>query len=160
MADHGHQEYVKLLEVSPAGTRVVSAGSECWVGVWSGNSGLMLRQHYLSNRAVSDVRFAPNGSWFAAFSYHGRAMIAWDTQTLQEIKVPLAELNQLLFNSPCPKDRYEFTKNEIEASFLNDTGVTLVDVSDLQHWCSDAEGRIWTASIGPYVSIFRLEGEP
>ncbi len=155
----GHCRSFKMLDVSPDGTRVVAASDEHWIGVWSGDTGIMLATLFLHIRGVTDVKFAPHGTWFGGLSYYGRAMIAWDTASLQEIRKPEPELSKLLFDNSRRPPRYGLRPDGIGTMILNDTGVELACLPERGIWSSDLSGRIWAASNSSSVSVFRLEGD-
>ena len=148
-----------MLDVAPDGTRVVAASDEHWIGVWSGNTGVMLATLFLHIRGVTDVKFAPHGSWFAGLSYYGRVMIAWDTASLQEIRKPEPELSKLLFDNSRRPARYGLRTDDIGTLILNDTGVALACLPARENWCSDISGRLWAASNDSNIEVFRLEGD-
>lgn len=154
----GHERYAKFVDVSPDGTRVVSIGSEFWVGAWSGETGLLLARLYLSSRAATDVKFASDGTWFGGLSYYGRETIAWETRSLEETDIPNGELDRLLFDTPRRRSRYEARKNSVGAVVLSDTGTALAWFPDMDGWHSDTQGRTWAACVNQYVGIYKLEG--
>ena len=155
----GYGRCMELVDVSPDGTRVVAASDEHWIGVWSGNSGIMLATLFLHIRGVTDVKFAPDGTWFGGLSYYGRAMIAWDTASLKEIRKPEAELSKLLFNNSRRAARYAVQTDDVGAIILNDRGMTIASLPQCGHWCSDLSGRIWAAGHTGAPMIYRLEGD-
>ena len=155
----GYGRCVDLVDVSPDGSRVVVASNEYWIGVWSGSTGIMLATLFLHIRGVTNVKFAPDGTWFAGLSYYGREMIAWDTASLREIRKPEAELSQLLFDRSRRPSRYAVQPDDTGAVILNDVGVTLASLPEQASWNSDLSGRIWAALMGSNVSVFRLEGD-
>lgn len=154
-----HCRSFKMLEVSPDGTRVVAASDEHWIGVWSGDTGIMLATLFLHIRGVTDVKFSPDGTWFAGLSYYGRAMIAWDTVSLREIPKSEPELSRLLFDNSKRPARYGLRHDGIGTMILNDTGVELACLPKRENWCSDIIGRLWAASNDSNIDVFRLEGD-
>ena len=155
----GYGRCMELVDVSPDGTRVVAASDEHWIGVWSGGTGVMLATLFLHIRGVTDVKFSSDGTWFGGLSYYGRAMIAWDTTSLKEIRKPEAELSKLLFNNSRRAARYKVQTDDVGAMILNDRGVPMASLPSSEGWCSDANGGAWAAIIDQSVFIWRLEGD-
>ncbi len=155
----GYSRCMELVDVSPNGTRVVAASDEHWIGVWSGETGVMLATLFLHIRGVTDVKFSSDGTWFGGLSYYGRAMIAWDTTSLKEIRKPEAELSKLLFNNSRQAARYAVQTDDVGAIILNDWGMTIASLPPCGHWCSDLSGRIWAVVNTGAPMVYRLEGD-
>lgn len=155
----GHGRCVELLEVSPDGTRVVVASDEHWIGVWNGTTGIMLATLFLHIRGVTNVKFAPDGSWFCGLSYYGRAMIAWETGSLKEIRKPEKELSALLFDNSRRPNRYQIKSDSRGAAILNDNGLPMVSLPPSRGWRCDSNGKIWAALVDQSLVIWRLEGD-
>ena len=155
----GHAGDVHLLDVSPDGSRVISAGAETWVGAWSGETGRILARLHLSNRTASTAKFSADGTWFAALSYHGRSTATWHSRSLWPKLMPQAELERFLFDASNRQDRYAVASDEVGAVLLSDSKAPMAWIGAMAHMKSDSVGRVWAGSTGNYVGIFRLEGE-
>jgi hypothetical protein len=155
----GRAQRIKMLDVSLDGTRVVTAFDGSSIGVWSGTTGIMLASLFLHIRGVTNVRFAPDGTWFGGLSYYGREMIAWDANSLKEIRKPEQELSALLFDNSRRQNRYRVVGDSGGAVMLSDSGAPMVKVPPSRDWCSDADGRTWAAIVDRSICIWRLEGD-
>ncbi len=155
----GNGRYVEMLDVSPDGTRVVAASDEYWIGVWSGDTGILLATLFLHIRGVTNVKFAPDGTWFGGLSYYGRAMIAWETASLRETRKSEKELSALLFDNSRRPNRYQIENDSYGAAILNDNGVAMVSLPPSRGWRCDSNGKIWTAIVDQSLVIWRLEGD-
>jgi len=155
----GRAQRIKMLDVSPDGTLVVTAFEDSSIGVWCGTTGIMLASLFLHIRGVTNVKFAPDGTWFGGLSYYGREMIAWDARSLKEIRKPEKELSAVLFDNSTRPNRYRVVSDSGGAVMFSDSGAPLVKFPPSQDWCSDAEGRTWAAIVDRSLGLWRLEGD-
>jgi WD40 repeat protein len=80
-----HDQALRVVAISPDGSRVVSADGDHRVFLWSTASGNKIRQLEI-NGPVTAISFSPSGKTFATSSYGGGAAI-WDGESGRRIRV-------------------------------------------------------------------------
>lgn len=71
---------ITTLAVSPSGTRIVSAGSDCMIKIWDIESGKCLRTLKEHRRFVADIAITPDSEYLVSASYDSRLKI-WEIET-------------------------------------------------------------------------------
>lgn len=119
----------------------------------------LLWRFHLSDRAASDAKFSDDGTWFAALSYHGRTILAWNTRSLWQKCIPSEQLEHFIFHEEARRNRYATVKTPLGMVVNDDTGAALAWLSAIEALRSDGQGRVWAGAADSYVGIYRLEGD-
>ncbi len=154
----GHEKYVKSVDTSPDGTRVISIGNETWIGVWDMDTGRLRARKYMGVRAVSSAAFSPDGTWFGGLSYNDRVTVAWKTKSLWETHVPQVELERVVFGEDYCPNQFLVEEDELGTTIMSDAGIRMAWLANLKSLQSDKDGNVWAGYFENYVGIFHLEG--
>ena len=79
-----HLSTVRAIEVTPNGERIVTAGWDCAIRVWDGETRELLASRSDHARSVNALAISPDGR-FAASAGWDREVIVWELESLREV---------------------------------------------------------------------------